>query len=81
MRTFSFQGAHLTASDRHRIAQREQIARSLLLNRVLARHVEQTLAALEERKSQGLKPEKIWFLVCDESGTPFVGDAFGFGHY
>jgi len=81
MRTVSFQGAQLTAADRTRIAQRDQIARSLLLNQVLAHHVGQTLDALNKRKEQGVKPEKIWFLVCDESGTPFVGDAFGFGHY
>lgn len=61
-RKVSFQGSQLTAADRLQIAQREQVSRSLLLNRVLADHVEQALKALYARKEQGVKPEKN--LVC-----------------
>lgn len=81
MRTVSFQGSQITASDRVQIARREQIARSLFLNRVLSDQVAQIIASLDQRKEQRVKPEKIWSLDFQSKGTPFVGDVFGFGHF
>ncbi len=64
MRTVSFQGATLSASER----------RSLELRR---RAMAATLQALEQHKEQGGKPEKVWSTISNEKGTPFLGDVFG----
>lgn len=76
MKQVSFQGPRLTASDRAQLARRAELSRSLFLNSTLSNQVNQTIAALQLRKEQGAKPEKIWFVVQQQKGTPFLGDVF-----
>lgn len=75
-RTVSFQGTQLTSGQRRRLQEQQQ-ARPFV-NPVLQQQVNQTLAALEARQSQGIKPERQWFLEPQERGTPCVADLFGF---
>lgn len=76
MRTVSFQGATLSASER-RSAQLRQQVRAAVNQSVLQQQVAATLQALEQHKEQGGKPEKVWSTISNEKGTPWVGDVFG----
>ena len=53
-------------------------ARSAFINPVLAQQVEQTLKAVEARKEQGVKPERIWTLERQETGTTCIAEWMGF---
>jgi hypothetical protein len=75
MRTVSFQGATLTASDRLRLEQQ----RRSFLNPILAASVDAAIEETEQRKAAGIRPPRQWSLERHERGTPFVGDAFNFG--
>jgi hypothetical protein len=77
MRTVSFQGGQLTRSQRERLEQSRRVQQSVNTT-VLQRQVAETLAAAQQRKDQGTKPERQWFVVINERGTPCVADAFGF---
>lgn len=77
LRTVSFQGGQLTRSQRERLDQSRRVQASLNTT-VLQQQVVETFAALEQRKEQGAKPERQWFVIVDERGTPCVADAFGF---
>lgn len=77
MRTVSFQGAQLTSGQRRRLAEQQQV-RASFINPVLAQQVEQTLKAVEARKEQGVKPERIWTLERQETGTTCVAEWMGF---
>ncbi|WP_082224480.1 hypothetical protein [Pseudomonas trivialis] len=52
--------------------------RGSFINPVLAQQVEQTLKAVEARKEQGVKPERIWFVERQETGTTCVAEWMGF---
>jgi len=75
-RTVSFQGTQLTSGQRRRLQEQQQ-ARPFV-NPVLQQQVNETLAALEARQSEGIKPERQWFLERQERGTHCVADLFGF---
>ena len=77
MKTVSFQGTQITAGQRRQLAFQQQ-ARAAFLNPVLAESIDQTIQLLAERKEQGAKPERVWFLDYESKGTPFVGDCFGY---
>lgn len=77
MKTVSFQGTQLSASQRRNLAFRDQ-TRASFLNSTLQQQVADTEAALAKAKEQGAKPEKLWTTIHRSKGTPFVGDAFGF---
>ncbi|OCX95303.1 MAG: hypothetical protein BFD77_08035 [Pseudomonas sp. CO183] len=76
MRTVSFQGTQLTSGQRRRLQEQQQ-ARPFV-NPVLQQQVNETLAALDARQSQGIKPERQWFLEFEAKGTPCVAELFGF---
>ncbi|HHK4575608.1 TPA: hypothetical protein ACQTY8_006956 [Pseudomonas aeruginosa] len=76
MRTVSFQGDGLSASQ-HRSIQLRQQVRAAVNQSVLQQQVAATLQALEQHKEQGGKPEKVWSTISNEKGTPWVGDVFG----
>ncbi len=76
MRTVSFQGDGLSASQYRSIQLRQQV-RAAVNQSVLQQQVEATLQALEKHKEQGGKPERVWTTVTTEKGTPFLGDVFG----
>ncbi|EPH2640526.1 hypothetical protein [Pseudomonas aeruginosa] len=76
MRTVSFQGDGLSASQYRTIQLRQQV-RAAVNQSVLQQQVAATLQALEQHKEQGGKPERVWTTVTNEKGTPFLGDVFG----
>ncbi|MDY7533294.1 hypothetical protein RGV33_16800 [Pseudomonas sp. Bout1] len=77
MRTVSFQGAQLTSCQKRRLAEQQQVQNSFI-NPVLAQQVEQTLRVVEARKEQGVKPERIWFVERQETGTTCIAEWMGF---
>ena len=77
MSTVSFQGLQLSSSQRRSMAVRQHLQASFM-NPNLTAMVDQTLAQVEQRKAQGIQPERVWFVDRTEKGTPWVGDVFGF---
>ncbi len=77
MRTVSFQGAQLTSGQKRRLAEQQRVQNSFI-NPVLAQQVEQTLRVVEARKEQGVKPERIWFVERQETGTTCIAEWMGF---
>lgn len=77
MRTVSHQGMQLSSSERRSLELRRQV-QATFMNTVLKSQVEQTEKQLDQRKEQGAKPERVWFVEVSEKGTPWLGDAFGF---
>ena len=78
MKTVSFQGTQLSASQRRRLAMQQQA--KPFLNTHLAQQVEQTLEAVEklrEEGTQGENPNKFRF-ESESRGTPWLGDVFGY---
>lgn len=78
MKTVSFQGSQLTTSDRRRLAERQQVVASAFLNPVLQNQLQVAIHRLEERKEQGFKPEKFWFVERQEQGTTCVAEWMGY---
>ncbi|MBG5756361.1 hypothetical protein I5E65_25690 [Pseudomonas aeruginosa] len=76
MRTISFQGDGLSASQYRSIQLRQQV-RAAVNQSVLQQQVAATLQALEQHKEQGDRLERVWTTVTTEKGTPWVGDVFG----
>jgi hypothetical protein len=80
MRTVSFQGTQLSKGQRDRLAFQQQ-TRAAFLNTHLVDQVNETLAAVDRLKEQGVppvKPERKWFLEYQAKGTPCVAELFGF---
>lgn len=77
MRTVSFQGVQLTSGQQRRLSEQLQL-RGSFINPVLVQQVEQTLKAVEARKEQGVKPERIWVVERQETGTTCVAEWMGF---
>jgi hypothetical protein len=44
----------------------------------LRRMTDETLAELDRRKEQGVKPERQWTLDLETKGTPCFAELFGF---
>ncbi|MDG9926358.1 MULTISPECIES: hypothetical protein [unclassified Pseudomonas] len=77
MKTVSFQGTQLSASERRRIEQQRQV-RSFL-NPHLTQQVDEALAAvdkLREEGNYGENPNKFR-LFSETKSAPYVGDLFG----
>ena len=77
MKTVSFQGTQLTAGQRRNMAFQQQV-RTSFLSAPLQQTVEDTLAAVELRKEQGVKPERVWFVDRQETGTTCIAEWMGF---
>lgn len=77
MRVVSFQGAQLTAGQRRNLEFQNQ-SRQAFMSPVLAEQVAETLKAVEARKEQGIKPERIWFVEHQETGTPSIAEWMGY---
>jgi hypothetical protein len=77
MKTISFHGTPLSAGQRRQLAFQQQ-TRTAFLNPILAESVEQSIAAVETRKEQGVKPERFWFVERQEQGTTCVADCMGY---
>lgn len=79
MRSVSLQGTSLTRGQRERLEQ-QKVMRGAFLNPVLAQSIEATINALDVRKEQGLKPEKVWSLDRSASWTGTVSIAEWMGY-
>ncbi|MCY1551140.1 hypothetical protein D9M68_874500 [compost metagenome] len=77
MRTVSFQGTSLSESQRRTMAMRQQVQQSFL-SAPLQQQVAETVRVLDERKEQGAKPERVWFLDFEAKGTPCIAEYMGF---
>ncbi|OGQ51877.1 MAG: hypothetical protein A3J24_11360 [Deltaproteobacteria bacterium RIFCSPLOWO2_02_FULL_53_8] len=77
MIVLNYFGTELSAGQRRTLAL-QQSMRTPFLNSVLQESVDQALAAMEQRKEQGAKPEKLWFLDRQESGTTSVAEWMGY---
>jgi len=77
MITVSFQGLQLSASERRNLAFRQQ-AKQSFMNSVLTEQVAETLKAVEVRKEQGIKPERVWFEERKERGTICIAEWMGY---
>ncbi|MEF9673152.1 hypothetical protein QNM99_17040 [Pseudomonas sp. PCH446] len=51
------------------------------MNSVLADQVADTLKAIEVRKEQGLKPERVWVFDYQERGTLCIANGWGINEY
>jgi hypothetical protein len=70
------QGLQLSSGQRRQIEQRQQVR--AFINPVLAQSVDDTIKAIESRKQQGLKPERVWFVDRQESGTLSIAEWMGY---
>jgi len=76
MRTVSMQGLQLSPGQRRQIEQRQQVR--AFMNPVLAQSVDDTIKAIELRKEQGIKPERIWFKEREDQGTYSFAEWMGY---
>lgn len=77
MRTVSFQGTALSESQRRSIAMRQQVQRQFL-SAPLQQQVAEIVRVLDERKEQGAKPERVWFVEYEAKGTLCIAEFMGF---
>lgn len=77
MTIVSFQGTGLTSKQRLMLSQQQHVRQSFI-NPVLAEQVSATLAVMDARKEQGVKPERIWFPDYEKSGTISVAEWMGY---
>tara|TARA_R100000750_G_C2309355_1_gene81883 strand:+ start:562 stop:795 length:234 start_codon:yes stop_codon:yes gene_type:complete len=77
MKTVSFQGSQMSANQRRTLAFQQQV-KSSFLNPHLAASIDSTLKQLDERKEQGAKPDRVWFVDRQESGTPCIAEWMGY---
>jgi chitodextrinase len=73
----SFQGSKVSAGQRRQLAFQNQ-CKAAFLNPILAESVAATLKAVEVRKEQGVKPERVWFPERQETGTFSVAEWMGY---
>lgn len=76
MKTVKFDATVLTAGQRRRLEDQTRLTSSM--KNVISQQVIETLQLLESRKEQGVKPERIWFVQRQESGTTSVAEWMGF---
>ncbi|WP_235813913.1 hypothetical protein [Pseudomonas ficuserectae] len=74
----SLQGIQLSPAQRRMLEQQRHVRE--FMNPVLTHQVSETLAVIEARKEQGVKPEKIWFHDRESSwqGTISVAEWMGY---
>lgn len=76
MRTVSFQGAQLSANERRRLHQQQQV--KAFINPVIQQHVSIALERLDTLRLDPQDDPYRYRLDYQAKGTPFLGDAFGF---
>ena len=76
MRTVDFQGTQLSSGQRRRLADQKRLSASM--PNVIAQQVAETLQSIEKRKEQAVKPERIWFVERQETGTLCIAEWMGF---
>ena len=76
MKTVKFDATVLTDGQRRRLADQTRLVSSM--KNVISQQVVETLQRLEEFKEQGFRPQRIWFLERQESGTTSVAEWMGY---
>ncbi|WP_122669810.1 hypothetical protein [Pseudomonas viridiflava] len=76
MKTVSMQGLQLSPGQRRMLDQQRHVRE--FMNPVLTQQVAETLAVIEVRKEQGVKPERIWFKEREEKGTTSIAEWMGY---
>ncbi len=76
MKTFSVDHTQLSTNQRRMLDQQKLVRATL--KPVLADQIAQTMALLDARKEQGAKPEPIWTLDWQESGTVCIAEWMGY---
>lgn len=71
-----FQGTSLSSADRRRLQHRRLY--SVPQSNFLREQTDKTLAELDRRKEQGIKPDKVWTLDYEIKFTRPFADVFGF---
>lgn len=77
LKTVSMQGTQLSSGQRRQLAFQQQTHQSFMSS-VLVNQVKETLKAVEVLKEQGAKPERVWFIERQETGTICVAEWMGF---
>lgn len=72
----SQQGTQLSQRQRLMLEQQRRVV--AFMNPVLQQSVDDALKAMEVRKEQGAKPERIWFREREEKGTPSFAEWMGY---
>lgn len=73
----SHQGTKISTGQRQQLAFRER-CKAAFLNPVLQASVEETIKLVEQRKEQGVKPERIWTRDFESTGTVSVAEWMGY---
>lgn len=73
----SHQGTKLSSGQRRTLENQER-CKAAFLNPVLRLSVEETLKKVDQMKEQGVKPEKLWSLDHQSSGTVSVAEWKGY---
>lgn len=73
----SFQGTRLSAGQRRTLENQER-CKAAFLNTVLELSVVDTLKKVDQLKEQGVKPEKLWTIDHQSSGTVSVAEWMGY---
>lgn len=73
----SLQGTAISAGQRRQLEFQNR-CKAAFLNPVLNDTVQQVIKVLEERKEQGVKPERQWFVDRQERGTCSVAEWMGY---
>lgn len=76
MRTVSFQGSQLSPGQRRTLQQQSHV--KAFMSPVLTQQVAETLQIMEVRKEQAVKPERVWFVDRQETGTISVAEWMGY---
>lgn len=76
MKRVSFQGKTLSRTQRAQLDLQARM-RAMTVSPLRAQ-VQETMRELDERKEQGAKPDKQYFHVSTERGTPSVAEWMGF---
>ena len=80
MRTVSLQGLQVSNVERAKLQQQAALRNSMFTGglRELVDSVDAAMAEHKRTAAAPFKPERQWFLVSNEHGTPWLGDVFGF---
>lgn len=73
----SSQGTKLSVGQREQLAFRER-CKAAFLNPVLQKSVDETIKLIDQRKEQGIKPERVWTIEYEQHGTSSVAEWMGY---
>lgn len=80
MRTVSHQGLQISNVERAKLQQQAALRSSMFTGGLgeLVASIDKAMTDHKRTASEPYKPERQWFHVSNEHGTPWLGDVFGF---